>query len=210
MNFLAGLILLFARDEALAFKFMHCIIERNELQNLYVQNVPLLKENFYSLDRLIFMHHPDISAFFRTEGVSSNLFASNWIMTIFAQSAQYTKNDQPTPMVIKIWDRFVLDGWKAVFKAALFVIEELKEKIVGARFDRVVAAFSEFTKTKCLHDEAAAKKFEERYKELKVTNSILKKLSREYKSTYNSIIEYLEKIELPKTDSTNYKCRLFS
>jgi len=192
MNFIAGFVLLLSKDEELAFKFMYCFIEKYKMQNLFVQNVPLLKKSFYVLDRLISSLYPDISDFFRTKGISSSFFASNWIMTLFAQSTQYIKNDVPTPFLMKVWDYLLLDGWKAIFKAALFIINEMKEKFIGAQFDKVISLFSDFTKTKHLHDESTAKKFQENYKKIKVTNTTLEILTKEYSDMYKDVIECLK------------------
>ncbi len=187
MNFLAGYLYLLHGNEADSFKFMKCLIDRYEMQNLFTQDVPLLKQYFYELDRLLYFTYPDLSAYFRSEGVSTSFFASAWFMTVFSYCMQHATEDKPTEMMLAIWDAFLVDGWKAVFKAALFIIGELREKLLDSKFDQIMAQFGEVPKGKLLHDPETATRFRAAYGRLKVTNSILANLGREYLQTYEKL-----------------------
>lgn len=60
MNFIAGFLYLFLRDEALAFAVISKIITTFELSTLFNTELPMLKLNFYRLDRLISILLPDL------------------------------------------------------------------------------------------------------------------------------------------------------
>ena len=202
MNFLAGFLLLLTGSEPDAFKLMKRIIERYGMQNLFVQDVPLLKEYFYELARLIYVTYPDLSLVFRAEGVSTSFFASAWFMTIFSYSIQHVKDDKPTAMILKIWDSFILQGWKAVFKAGLFVVGELKEKLLEMKFDQIMALFGDVPRGKLLHDPECAAEFGRKYWQLKVTNGMLQKLSQEYQDIYKNVYDNINEDQSPQK-STN-------
>jgi len=69
MNFIAGFLFLFLRDEALSFQVMKQIIKKFELTQLFDTETPKLKLSFYTLDRLISMLIPDLHSHFKVRFV---------------------------------------------------------------------------------------------------------------------------------------------
>jgi len=69
MNFIAGFLFLFLRDEALSFQVMKHIIKKFELTQLFDTETPKLKLSFYTLDRLISMLIPDLHSHFKVRFV---------------------------------------------------------------------------------------------------------------------------------------------
>ena len=64
MNFIAGFLYLFLGDEALAFAVMRQVINLNEMSTLFNTELPMLKLNFYRLDRLIAILVPELASHF--------------------------------------------------------------------------------------------------------------------------------------------------
>ena len=193
MNYIAGFFLLITNNEYLSLKLMHRLFEKYQLQDIYIDDLPLLNEQLYKFDRLINIMHPHIGESFMINKISANLISSNWFMTIFTQCMQHNKNDKPTPFLIKIWDYFLLDGWKAIFKTALFIIGELKNQLIDMRIDKIMEIFTKVSNAELLHDEINAKKFESEYTKIKVTGDLLKKLNMEYMDIQNIINNCLKK-----------------
>ena len=50
MNFLAGFLFLFFKDEEKTFKAFAGLVERFDMTELFKQDMPLLKQFFYKLD----------------------------------------------------------------------------------------------------------------------------------------------------------------
>lgn len=67
MNFLAGFLLMFFKDEKLAFKAFSGLIDKFGMNELFKEDLPLLKLFFYKLDRLISMYLPDLYSHFKDE-----------------------------------------------------------------------------------------------------------------------------------------------
>lgn len=65
MNFIAGFLYLFLKEEALAFAVMRQVINIFELSTLFNTELPMLKLNFYRLDRLISIILPDLHSHFK-------------------------------------------------------------------------------------------------------------------------------------------------
>ncbi len=186
MNFLTGFLLLQFGDEMVALRFLKCLVERYNMHELFTQDVPLLKQFFYKLDRLVHLHYPELSSAFRVEGISMSFFASAWFLTIFAYSLQYSKEERPSEVIIALWDAFLVDGWKAVFKSALFILSELRSKLLDCKFDQIMAIFGELPRGSFFHDPANALRFREHYHRIKVTNRTLVALEHEHTSSYQA------------------------
>jgi len=187
MNFIAGFLLVITKNGSMAFKILKTVIEDYELQDLFIQDALLLKRKFYQLDRLINNKYPDIGKLFRMTGVTSTLYGSPWIMTIFTRSMQLTNKDQPSEMLMRIWDFFLLDKWKAIFKAALFFVDEVSCQLMDADLEKILATFSSISNGEIFHDSLAAEKFTKRYKEIRLTNHTLDNLKTEYGNIFNNI-----------------------
>ena len=89
MNFIAGFLYLFLGDEALAFAVMRQVINVYELTTLFNTELPMLKQNFYRLDRLIAILVPDLAAHFSELSVNSSYFSSSNFITLFTQTMQH-------------------------------------------------------------------------------------------------------------------------
>jgi hypothetical protein len=67
MNFLAGFLLMFYKDEELTFKAFSGFIANFGMDELFREGLPLLKLYFYKLDRLISMYLPDLYTHLKDE-----------------------------------------------------------------------------------------------------------------------------------------------
>ena len=65
MNFIAGFLYVMFEDEALAFGIIKAIIDKFKMSFLFNTELPMLKLNFYQLDRLISIILPDLHIHFR-------------------------------------------------------------------------------------------------------------------------------------------------
>ena len=65
MNFIAGFLFLIFQNEALAFGVLKAIIENFKMSYLFNTELPMLKLNFYQLDRLISILLSDLHTHFK-------------------------------------------------------------------------------------------------------------------------------------------------
>ena len=92
-------------------------------------------------------------------------------------------------MLITVWDYFLVDGWKSIFKIILYIIGEFKKEFLLYKIHDILSLFYDITKAKILYDHSAALKLKEKYKSIKVTNTLLNKLRQEYKNIYDNIFK---------------------
>ncbi len=187
MNFIVGFIYLIMQDEARTFKFFSRLIEEYKMGELFTQDVPLLKRYFYQIDRLFYIHCPELSESFRSEGVSASYFTSAWFMTLFTHSLQYSKEGSPSPVLLAIWDAFLLHGWKALFKVGLYIIKELRTNLLDAKFDDLMLTLGSLPRSELMQGEESGRRLRAFLPAVKVTNSTLAQLAAEYEQEYESI-----------------------
>lgn len=135
MNFIAGFLYLFLGDEALAFNIMRHIIDIFELSTLFNTELKILKLNFYRLDRLISMLLPDLHSHLKEESVNSSYFSSSYFITLFTQVMQHQPSKENMWKLLRIWDYFIIDGWKAIFKASIMILRDHEEELLDMPFE---------------------------------------------------------------------------
>jgi len=87
MNFIAGfLFLTFGLDEAVGFAVLKEVIARRQMHDLFNTQLPMLKLNFYQMDRLISIVLPDLHSHFKNENVNSSYFSAPYFITLFTST----------------------------------------------------------------------------------------------------------------------------
>lgn len=109
MNFIAGfLFLVFDGDEALAFAVMKAVISRFRMHELFNTELPMLKLNFYQLDRLIAILLPDLHSHFKDETINSSYYSSPYFITLFTSVLQMQTSAEHCQLLLRLWDYFII------------------------------------------------------------------------------------------------------
>ena len=202
MNFIAGaLINLIDNDEEKCFWIFLSFIDKLNLNLLYLKNMPDYSIRLYQLNYYIKEYFPDLAIHFKKQQINPDIFFSKWILTIFS-------NYLPFEILYKVWDVFVIDKWKAIFKFSLILLDSMKNKLLSMD----LLTLSKFLKDN--KENIPLLKFEDiskKYKIYKILNRKLNELREDY------FIDQLEtKLENPDTEwetdqidyVTNYKNEL--
>ncbi len=89
MNFIAGfLFLVFGQREEVAFAALKEVIARRNMHELFDTQLPMLKLNFYQMDRLIAILLADLHSHFKEENVNSSYFSAPYFITLFTSTLQ--------------------------------------------------------------------------------------------------------------------------
>jgi hypothetical protein len=108
MNFVAGLLLLYFKDESVAFKAMQNIIEVFDMGSLFNDDLHKLKLSFYIFDRLLSIRMPRLHAHFQQEQINSSYFSAPWFITLFANSLQLQASGEIDEAQLQLWDYFLV------------------------------------------------------------------------------------------------------
>ena len=121
MGFLAALFLLYM-DEENSFWMLNCLFKKYGLEEVYMKDFPGLRKRLYILIKLIKKYMPKIYEQLNKYNISPTMYASQWFFTCFSNCLSFN-------IVVRIFDCFLLEGEKIIFRIALALFK-LKENIL--------------------------------------------------------------------------------
>lgn len=132
MGFLAAILLTyFNLDDA--FFLLNSLLNHEiyEMRNLFLDTMPLVQLRLYQIKVLIKRRLPKLSKHFESLGVSEGMYATHWIITLYSYNF-------PFELVLRIWDCFLISGWKIIFQIALYILSTEEEYLLTCDFEQVI------------------------------------------------------------------------
>ena len=169
MNFIAGALIDLIEEEEKVFWIFLSFIDNIDMNLLYLKNMPDYSIRLFQLNYFIKLYFPDLFNHFKKSQITPDLIFSKWILTIFA-------NYLPFDTLYKIWDLFIIDKWKAIFRISIILLDTMKEKLL--RYD--LNQFCVFIKSKEIKESVQYKYICQRYNDYKISNKKLKELKEEF------------------------------
>ncbi|CAH0521237.1 unnamed protein product [Peronospora belbahrii] len=154
-----------------AFWVTASFIRRKGMADLWKHKMPGLSQCIYLFQELLRLHFHDLSTHFRQIGLHSSILVTQWFVTIFARVL-------PTQVLVRFWDLFLMDGWKAVYRVALAITEELRPKFLAMDLEQCSEYFRKHPKLG-LEKTLSPEKLLHCALKFKVTRSSLKRLEEE-------------------------------
>jgi len=176
MNYIAGTLLIQLQDEEMSFKCFAALIKRFNMTNIFIDDLPKLRQFFYMLDRLTGLLLPEVYEFFMEAGITSAHFSSPWFITLYANILQHK-----SLILIKLWDLFFQKGWKIIFKAAIAILSRMSRELIGTRYENVMSVLTSISMPNS-HSDIFDESFINRLKKIKISNALLKDLEVEYEN----------------------------
>ena len=124
MNFIVGALINFIDSEEKCFWIFLHFIDNNELKMLYLQNGPDYLIKLYQLNNLVKEKYPKLLPHLKVNQINPDIFFSKWILTLFS-------NFLPFKTLYNVWDLFILDKWKAIFKFSIIIINYMKDELMN-------------------------------------------------------------------------------
>merc|ERR1712222_236036 len=118
MGFICGLLLM-------------SLLENYRMSGLFMPNLPLLNKYFFQLQRLLEMHMPLLFNHLVQQGVEPTMYASQWFMTVCIYNF-------PFSTVVRVWDIFLAEGVKIIFRIALALLKLNQEALLGESFEQIL------------------------------------------------------------------------
>ena len=170
MNFIAGALINFIDDEEKCFWIFLAFIDNFDMNFLYLKNMPDYSIRVYQLNFYIKDYFPDLALHFKKNQINPDVFFSKWILTIFS-------NYLPFEVLYKVWDVFILEKWKAIFKFSLMILNSMKDKLINMD----LITFSKYIKDNKNNSSLINfEEFSEHYKDYKITNRQLNELREDF------------------------------
>eukprot|EP01016_Furgasonia_blochmanni_P032054 TRINITY_DN3309_c0_g1_i1.p1 TRINITY_DN3309_c0_g1~~TRINITY_DN3309_c0_g1_i1.p1 ORF type:complete len:834 (+),score=163.41 TRINITY_DN3309_c0_g1_i1:142-2643(+) len=214
MNYIMGFLLIHFLDEMATFKFFVTFIEKR-MSGLLTDNLEKLKLHFYILDRLTEIFVPNLYDHMQKMQIDSCLFASPWLITLFTNSFQYTEFSY---ILMRIWDNFLLNGWKAVYKVIIYVLRINESKMLKMKFDETIKTLHDLGKDEFFTNTSYRKELEQSKKVSGMKDATSTNLTPVLKTEYQNILRFQEEInkiyipgkliEILETEYQNYRLKI--
>ena len=169
MNFIAGALVNLIDNEEKTFWIFLCFIDNIKLNLLYLKNMPDFLIRVYQFKKLIEFYFPKLGNHLKRNQINIDLFFSKWLLTIFS-------NYLPFDVLYKIWDVFIIDKWKALFKFCMILLDFMKENLMKMDLN----SFSQYFRSNALLTALPFEEIIKHYNEYKITNKQLNDLRIEF------------------------------
>ena len=136
MGFITGVLLLYMCEED-AFWILVALMKgyRHEpMEGMYQEGLPLLNKYLYQMEGLL-ESLPKLKNHFEEQNIVPTLFCSQWFLTVFAYNL-------PFQMLLRVWDMFLMEGMKVVFKVGLELLAVAEEELLQLNFEDLVQTLS--------------------------------------------------------------------
>lgn len=116
MNFLI-MPLLFNMPEEEAFCLLVRLMNKYQLRDLFIQDMPGLHLRLYQFERLLEDLEPALYCHLRRRHISPHLYATQWFLTLFAYRF-------PLQLVLRIYDLIFSEGLSAILKFGIVLMQK--------------------------------------------------------------------------------------
>ncbi|RCI03025.1 GTPase-activating protein [Rhizopus stolonifer] len=128
--FVAGPLLLHMPEEE-AFSILVQLMQRYELRGHYTPQLDLLRQRLFQFDGLLLDHLPHVHRHFNEQGVRSNMYASQWFLTLYAYKF-------PLDVVYRIYDTLFTEGVDCLFRIGLALLAKNQSILLSLEFEALV------------------------------------------------------------------------
>ena len=136
-----GVLLLFMTEEKVFWALMALLKgHRWKLRGLYLDEMPRTMVVLYTIDKFIEQTMPDLFRHFKAEGISTHMYATKWIMTLFAQQF-------PNVLVARLWDIFYHEGWKILYRIVLALLKISENDLMELKFEKILKYLQDLPST---------------------------------------------------------------
>ena len=124
MNFII-MPMLFAMPEEEAFCLLVRMMNKYQLRELFIQDMPGLHLHLYQFERLLEDIEPALYCHLNRRGVTPKLYATQWFLTLFAYRF-------PLQLVMRVYDLILCEGLEgAILKFGMAVIQRNVTALMG-------------------------------------------------------------------------------
>uniref|UniRef100_A0A7S2KF21 Rab-GAP TBC domain-containing protein n=1 Tax=Leptocylindrus danicus TaxID=163516 RepID=A0A7S2KF21_9STRA len=135
MGFIAGMFLTYMPEEQAFWQLVGVMNEEPcNLRDLFSVGMAGAQQVLYVADKLTRKVLPKLAKHFDRENVHISMFATQWLVTI------YTSNF-PFDLVTRVWDCFLYEGWKVVYRVMLALLKDSSPKLLKMNFESILSYF---------------------------------------------------------------------
>ena len=115
--------------DTLAFWLFVELIEECELRDIYQIGLPGLHKHSYIINMLVTAHLPELSAHFEEHNVQPQMYASDWIFSLFSSVLPETNSK----VTASFFTQFFKYKWEFFYKLVLSILQHISPKLFEAK-----------------------------------------------------------------------------
>jgi len=141
MNFITAMFLTFLSEEE---SFWLLVVTMNEepykLRELFGEDMAGTHEVLYIAEKLMTQFLPKLSRHLEQESIHVSMFVTQWLLTVYTSTF-------PFDLVARVWDSFLVEGWKVVYRVMLALLESAQADILSLSFENILGYLKDFPST---------------------------------------------------------------
>jgi uncharacterized protein YlxW (UPF0749 family) len=98
-------------------------MSKYNMREMFVQDMPGLHKHLYQFERLLEDFEPAVYCHLNRRGVTANLYATQWFLTLFAYRF-------PLELVLRVYDLVLSEGLGAILKFGLVLMQRNREQLL--------------------------------------------------------------------------------
>jgi hypothetical protein len=132
MNFIAAMFISYmpARD---AYWVLTAIMDspKWDLQSMFCDRTPAVSRIWYQFDKLLTKYVPKVSAHFKQEGMDHSMYLTKWVIPLYTRDFHFD-------FVVRVWDIFLQQGWKIIFRVALALLKHSEPLLLKMDMEKIM------------------------------------------------------------------------
>ena len=138
ISYIAGFILqLLDFNEEKTFYYMLALETQTVYKNLFLNNLELLNNNFRIFEKILEVGLPDVYMHLNKMQVMSDYYVPSWFLTVFACISPIFDKKDLSKFCILVFEKFIFDGWDAVFNAGFTALKYLNREILKTKEEMI-------------------------------------------------------------------------
>ena len=124
MNFVGAFIIKICEDEEESFYFLMGLFKNTDYRSIFMKDLSILRLYFTVFGEILNLYIPTLHSYFIENKVEVNYYLSPWFIALFTS---LVNRDQKLDAFLKIFDLFIIDGWKAIFNISMDILRKNEE-----------------------------------------------------------------------------------
>ncbi|KAG6590888.1 EVI5-like protein [Phytophthora cinnamomi] len=135
MGFLSAMFLCYMPEQQAFWLLVACLNhKRYGLADLYRPRMPKVPEVTFVFQGLFKQIMPQLSTHLENEGLHPTMYLTQWFLTLFTYNF-------PFEFVTRVWDAFLHEGWKVIYRAALALLKVSQKTLLSSKFETIMEYF---------------------------------------------------------------------
>ena len=127
MNFVGGFILKISENEEESFYLLMGLFKYTDYRSIFKKDLTKLRLFFSIFEKILKLYIPTLESYFTENKVTANYYLSAWFIALFTS---LVKQGQKLDAFLKIFDLFIIDGWKAIFNISMDILRKNEETLL--------------------------------------------------------------------------------